>query len=307
MPAGWTSLLPPVFFIALLCTLIFPRSSEESSHHATGGGVVRSLPASSWHYKSSSLGPLLPTKFLPLPANSPAAAFSSKVSEEEHVSLPKSPPLAPSLAPPPPACDVLCWLNSLKIPIPAVSIEHLGMTITIFDGTCSGAQFSDLKSAVAPPRSAEFDILGVSLACNLQWKLSSLLFNSQGAVEAAVSDSKLQFGFTIATDHDDLVQSVTPTGCAPDIHISELHFSGDLAGLLNFMTKLLESTIVNAVNTNLCTGIDTGLVILSGALRNISDTIRPFTRPLPPPAPPPIPNGSVDFTQNQYAAPLFRS
>ena len=50
----------------------------------------------------------------------------------------------------------------------------------------------------------------------------------------------------------------------------------------------------------LAVGIDTGLVLLSAALRNGSNTIRPFTHPLPPPTPPHIPEGSVDFTQNQY-------
>jgi hypothetical protein len=51
----------------------------------------------------------------------------------------------------------------------------------------------------------------------------------------------------------------------------------------------------------LAVGIDTGLVLLSAALRNVSNTIRPFTHPLPPPTPPHIPEGSVDFNQNQYA------
>lgn len=179
-------------------------------------------------------------------------------------------------------------------------MDHLGFTISIADGMCRGAQFSDIKSSVLPPRSAEFDVQGVSLACSLKWSISSLILKSDGAVDAAITDSKLLFGFAIDTDRDDLVRSVTPTSCSPDIRISELHFSGHLEGLLNFMTKLLESTIVKAVNKNLCSGIDVGLVMLSDALRNVSDSIRPFTRPLPPPAPPHIPKGSVDFTQNQY-------
>jgi hypothetical protein len=140
----------------------------------------------------------------------------------------------------------------------------------------------------------------MSLTCDLKWRLSWLHSSTEGSVIAAVNHSSLKFGFSIETDSDDLVAAVSPTICSPEIRISELHFSGDFEKLLNLITKLLESTITKSVSKNICLGIHAGFSFLSGTLRNVSNSIRPFTRPLPPAAEPPVPNGCVDFTENQY-------
>lgn len=165
------------------------------------------------------------------------------------------------------ACGFDCWLKSLVIHAPPITIDIpvIGGTVNISDFTVNNIEISNLSVSYYPDDKQIDDGLlfniDVSANCYANVNVSSL-WSTNGNLTANATDIDISMAFRFTKDENGLITNISiydDSKCSVIINdlALEIHLNGAFEQLLEIIKPLIEKALKEMAGTLVCTNFET--------------------------------------------------